>query len=157
MALAVTWQLRWLGADNIQAFVLAPGSYQILVGVLLPSDERVGWSRRGAQWFSASGALLILVPTLSQSFLAEPGWIYALLLALEALLIAGVGAGTRSRLLVLTGSVFVGAAAIRGAILAVNSNVPIALVIAALALILMGGATWLSLRARREAHETPPA
>jgi hypothetical protein len=39
--------------------------------------------------------------------------------------------------------------------------VPIALVIAALALILMGGATWLSLRARREAreareaHETP--
>lgn len=153
-ALAITWQLRWLGADNIQAFVLAPGSYQILVGALLPTDEQMGRLRRAAPWFSLGGSLLLLVPTLSQSFLAEPGWIYAVLLALEALLIAGVGAGTRSRLLVLTGSVFVGVAAVRGAALAVSSDVPVALVIAALALLLMGGATWLSLRARREAHQT---
>src|SRR5579872_1952860 len=39
--------------------------------------------------------------------------------------------------------------------LAISSDVPVALVIAALALLLMGGATWLSLRARREVHQTP--
>ena len=155
VALAVTWQLRWFGADNIQAFVLAPSSYQILVGALLAADERMGRARRAGPWFSLGGSLLLLVPTLSQSFLAEPTWIYAVLLALEALLIAGIGAGTRSRLIVLTGSVFVGAAAVRGAALAVSSNVPIALVIAALALLLMGGATWLSLRVRREATTEP--
>lgn len=152
-ALAMTWQIRWLGAHNIQAFVLIPGSYQILVGALLPADEPMGRPRRAGQVFSLCGSLLLLIPTLSQSFLVDPGWVYAMLLALEALLIVGIGAGTHSRLLVLTGSVFVGAAALRGAVLAVSSDVPVALVIAILALLLMGTATWLSLRARREASE----
>jgi hypothetical protein len=150
VALAITWQARWLGADNLQAFILAPGSYQLVVGALAPSDARLGHPVRAGQVFSLLGALILLLPTLGQSFSADPTWVYALALAAEALLIAGAGVGTRSRLLVLTGSLFVGAAALRGAVLAVDSGVPIALVIAALALLLMGGATWLSLRARRE-------
>jgi LPXTG-motif cell wall-anchored protein len=68
----------------------------------------------------------------------------------EALVIAGVGVGTRSRLLVLAGSSFVGLAALRGAVLAVDSGVPVALVIGLIALALIGGATWLSLRRRSE-------
>ena len=155
VALACTWQARWLGADNTQAFVLAPASYQILIGALVASDERLGRPVRAGQALSLIGSLLLLLPTLSQSFQVDPNWLYALLLALESLVIVGVGVGTRSRLLVLTGSVFIGAAALRGAALAVSSGVPIALVIGAVALALIGGATWLSLRARREAHEQP--
>ncbi|HST89145.1 MAG TPA: hypothetical protein VLJ14_12275, partial [Ktedonobacterales bacterium] len=153
---AITWQVRWLGADNLQAFILAPGSYQLVVGALAPSDARLGHPVRAGQVFSLLGALILLLPTLGQSFSADPTWVYALALAAEALLIAGAGVGTRSRLLVLTGSLFVGAAALRGAVLAVDSGVPIALVIAALALLLMGGATWLSLRSRREAIGQAP-
>ena len=156
VALAITWQARWLGADNLQAFILAPGSYQLVVGALAPSDARLGHPVRAGQVFSLLGALILLLPTLGQSFSADPTWVYALALAAEALLIAGAGVGTRSRLLVLTGSLFVGAAALRGAVLAVDSGVPIALVIAALALLLMGGATWLSLRSRREAIGQAP-
>lgn len=155
VALACTWQARWLGADNTQAFVLAPASYQLLIGALVASDERLGRPIRAGQVLSLIGSLLLLLPTLSQSFQVDPNWLYALLLAVEALVIVGVGVGTRSRLLVLTGSVFIGAAALRGAALAVNSGVPIALVIGAVALLLIGGATWLSLRARSEAHSQP--
>ena len=151
VALAATWQFRWLGAENVQAFVLAPGSYQIVIGALLPADEQAGRPLQLARLCSLVGAGLLLLPTLEQSFGTEPNGVYALLLALEALLIGGVGVGTRTRLLVLIGSVFVGSAALRGAALAVDSGVPIPLVIAGLALLLMGGATWLSLRARREA------
>lgn len=153
VALACTWQARWLGADNTQAFILAPASYQILIGALIASDERLGRPVRAGQILSLIGSLLLLLPTLSQSFQVDPNWLYALLLAVESLVIVGAGVGTRSRLLVLTGSIFIGAAALRGAALAVNSGVPIALVIGAVALMLLGGATWLSLRARREAHQ----
>lgn len=154
LALAVTWQARWLGADNLQAFVLAPGSYQLVVGALLPADTRLRRAAGIGQAFSLVGSLVLLLPTLAQSFLAGPEWVYALLLALEALVIAGAGVGTRSRLLVLTGSVFVGVAALRGGALAVTSGVPVAVVIAGLALLLMGGATWLSLRSRRSIDPT---
>jgi hypothetical protein len=155
-ALAVSWEVRWLGADNIQAFILVPGSYLILVGSLLPADQKV---KRGgtriAQAASLIGAALLLVTTLLQSLQAEPSWVYALVLAIEALLIGGVGVGMHARSLVLTASAFVVLAALRGAILAVQSGLPIPVVIAILALLLMGGATWLSLSRRREAATRP--
>ncbi|HEU4783303.1 MAG TPA: hypothetical protein VFS83_08185, partial [Ktedonobacterales bacterium] len=99
------------------------------------------------------GALLLLLPTLTQSFTTPQteNWVYAAVLALEALTIAAIGVGTHSRALLLLGTGFFGLAAIRGALLAFSSGVPVALIIAALALLLMGGATWLSLRVRREA------
>ncbi len=150
-ALAVTWELRRLGADNIQAFILAPGSYLLMVGALLPADVRLKHPARLGQWVSLAGALLLMLPTIVQSFDGDQGWIYALVLAGEALVITAAGVGTRSRLLVLTGTAFVGLAAIRGALIAFDSGVPVALLIAGIAVLLMGGATWLSLRARHEA------
>jgi hypothetical protein len=152
LALAITWLLRALGAENTQAFVLALGSYQMLVGAFLPVDRHAGKLRRLAPLSSLAGSGLLLLPTLGQSFASEPNGVYALLLGLEALVVAGIGVGTRARLLVLIGSAFVGAAALRGAALAVNSGVPVPLVIGGLALLLMGGATWLSLRSRHEAE-----
>ncbi len=153
VALAITWEARWLGADNIQAFILAPGSYQLLMGALLPADKRVVHGVRLGQAASLVGALLLLLPTLVQSYQAEPNWAYALALALEALVITGAGVGIRSRTLVLVATAFVVLAAIRGAILAVQSGLPIPVVIGVLAVLLMGGATWLSLSARREAAQ----
>jgi len=156
VALAISWQTRWFGADNVQAYILAPGSYQLIIGALLPVDRRLGqpnWcggSAATGQLFSLTGALTLMVPTLTQSFQPDQDWIYAIILAGEALLIAGVGVGTRSRVLVAAGLSFVGLAAIRGSVLAVNSGVPIAVVIGVIALLLMGAATWLSLRLRRE-------
>jgi hypothetical protein len=147
-AVAMTFGARWLGADNIQALVIAPGSYQLLVGALLPVDKRLNRPLGLGRAASTAGSLLLLLPTLAQSFTAADGWIYALLLATEALIIVGVGLGTRARVLILTGSAFVVLAAIRGAVVAYQNGVPAALVIAALAVLLMGGATWLSLRAR---------
>ena len=153
LAVAVSWQVRWLGADNIQAFVLAPGSYLLIIGALLPADHRLRNPVRLGQLASLSGALLLLLPTLTQSFTTPQteNWVYAAVLALEALAIAAIGVGTHSRALLLLGTGFFGLAAIRGALLAFSSGVPVALIIAALALLLMGGATWLSLRVRHEA------
>lgn len=152
-SLAISWQARWLGAANAQAFILAPGSVLIVEGALAPSDHRLGrFATPLGQLLSFGGAAVLLVPTLFQSFAADPNWLYALILAVEALALALAGVGTRSRLLVLAGSVFVGAAALRGAALAVTSGVPIPLVIGVLALLLMGSATWLSLRVRQSSQ-----
>lgn len=155
LALAISWELRWIGADNIQAFVLAPASYLLVIGALLPADHRVRNGVRGGQIASLAGTLLVLLPTLAQSFITalDENWIYASALALEALVIAAIGVGTHTRTMVLLGTGFFGVAAIRGALLAYSSGVPIALIIAVLALLLMGSATWLSLRPR---HEVKP-
>ena len=161
LALFVSWELRWLGADNLQAWIIAPGSAQLIIGALLPADERLRPPAWAAQTFSIAGALILTLPTLGQS-ITEPTdwqWRYALLLAVEALALTLLAVGLRNRILALTGSAFVGVAAIRGAIIAVQQNLPVPIVIAVFALALMGLATWLSLSARRAARAptTPTA
>jgi hypothetical protein len=154
LALCVTWELRWLGAVNLQAWIIAPGSAQLIIGALLPADTRVRPPAWTAQAFSVAGTMILLLPTLGQS-VTEPiewQWRYALLLAVEALALTLLAVGLRNRILALTGSAFVGVAAIRGAIIAVQQNLPVPIVIGVFALALMGLATWLSLRARRAPH-----
>jgi len=154
LALFITWELRWLGAQNPQAWIIAPGSAQLIIGALLPADTRIHAPRWVAQMFSVAGALILTLPTLGQS-ITEPvewQWRYALLLAVEALALTLLAMGLRNRILALTGSAFVGVAAIRGAIIAVQQNLPVPLVIGVFALALMALATWLSLRARRTPH-----
>ncbi|HEX9035509.1 MAG TPA: hypothetical protein VF808_00795 [Ktedonobacterales bacterium] len=154
LALAVTWQIRWFGVTNLQALIVAPGSAQLVVGALLPVDRRLRAPAWLSQAFSIGGALILTIPTFTQS-VTEPRdaqWIYILTLALEALVLTLIAVGLRNRVLALTASAFVGVAAIRGAVLAVTNGSPIALIIGAFALALMGLATWLSLRARH--HNT---
>jgi hypothetical protein len=150
-AFFVTWELRWLGLDNIQAWVIAPGSAQIIIGALLPNDKHINAPRWLGQAFSVAGALVLTLPTLTQSITEAPQWqwVYALVLALEALALTLLAVGLRNRVLALTGSAFVGVAAIRGAIIAISQNLPAPIIIGAVALLLMGLATWLSLRARQ--------
>lgn len=157
VALVVTWEARWLGADNLQAYILAPGSYQLVIGALLPGDRRLGspvWLGRAA---SLAGALLLLVPTLYQALNSGQELLYGSIMAVEAVLVVLIGVGTRSRTLVLVGLGFVAFAAIRGAMLAVSQGTPVWVVIAALAVVLMGAATWLSLRSRGKAPPAEPS
>jgi hypothetical protein len=149
VALAVTLAARWLGADNPQAFILAPGSYLLLCGALLPADEAVEHGERWGAGASLLGSLLLLAVTTTQSFRSDLDWVYAAALAVEALVIAGSGLGMRSRALIAVGSAFVVLAALRGAILALSTGVPVAAVLALASLLVLGAATWLSLRARR--------
>jgi hypothetical protein len=155
--LAITWFARYLGADNVQAVVLAPGSYLLLVGVFLPADRRVPYARRIGQFASLSGSLVLLLPTLYQSF-HEPSLntqvFYIGAILAEALVITGLGVGTHSRSLVLLGIAFVVLDAINASILAINKGVPIALVVGVMALLLISLATWLSLRTRRESPQS---
>jgi hypothetical protein len=157
VALAVTWEARWLGADNLQAFVLAPGSYQLLIGALLPGDKKVGQPVMLARWASLAGSLVLLVPTLYQALTSGQELLYGTVLAVYGLVVVGIGVGIRARTLVLLGSGFVGFAAIRGAVLAVSDGVPIAVILAAIAVLLLGGALWLSLRARRREGSSGPS
>ncbi len=155
LALAVTWEARWLGADNLQAFILAPGSYQLLIGALLPGDKRLGYPTWLGRWASLSGALVLLVPTLYQALTSGQELLYGSIMAVEAVLVVLIGVGTRSRVVVMVGLGFVSFAAIRGAMLAVSEGTPIWVVIATLAVLLMGAATWLSLRSRDTTPDEP--
>ncbi|HEX6819986.1 MAG TPA: zinc ribbon domain-containing protein [Ktedonobacterales bacterium] len=151
LALAITWEARWFGADNLQFYVVAPASYQLLIGALLSQDKRVRSAVTLSQWASLLGALLLLMPSLYQAFTSGQELLYGLIMILEALVVVLVGVGLRMRVLVLVGAAFVGIGAIRGAMLAISDGAPIAAIIGGAALLLMACATWLSLRNRQEA------
>jgi len=155
LALAVTWEARWLGADNLQAFIIAPGSYQLLIGALLPGDKRLGYPTWLGRWASLSGALVLLIPTLYQALTSGQELLYGSVMAVEAVLVVLIGVGTRSRVVTMVAVGFVGFAAIRGAMLAVSEGTPVWVVIATLAVLLMGAATWLSLRSRNTTPDEP--
>ncbi len=156
-ALAISWGVRWWGAPptNIQAFTTAPGIYLLLVGVLLPADRRVANAQRIGQFASLAGALLLMLPVLYQSF-TEPDLtfqlVYGLVLLGWSLLCIVLGVGTHSRALILLGSAFVGIDTLSGVGLALRSGISPAVVFALLALLLIGAATWLSLRTRHDTH-----
>lgn len=153
-ALAITWLARWLGADNPQAFIAAPGSYLLIVGAFLPADRRVQHAQRIGQFASLSGAMLLMLPTLYQTFTdPDPQFqlVYGLVLLFESVLIIGLGVGLHSRTLIYVGSGFIGVDVLSGVGLALRSGVSPAIVLALLAAILIGTATWLSLRPRHDA------
>jgi hypothetical protein len=93
---------------------------------------------------------LLLAPTLYQAFTSGHELLYGAIVGVEALVVIGLGVGLRARLLVMVGAAFLGVAAIRGAMLAVSEGVPVAVIFGAFAVLLLGGALWLSLRQRRE-------
>ncbi len=153
-ALAITWLARWLGADNPQAFIAAPGSYLLIVGAFLPADRRVQHAQRIGQFASLAGAMLLMLPTLYQTFTdPDPQFqlVYGLVLLFESVLIIGLGVGLHSRTLIYVGSGFIGVDVLSGVGLALRSGVSPAIVLALLAAILIGTATWLSLRPRHDA------
>jgi hypothetical protein len=154
--LAFSWGARWFDLENPQAYTLLPASYLLLVGALLPADKKLRGAAYWAAWASILGSFILLLPTFVQSFTDENDTLYLLILVAEAVVIVTVGLGTRARSLILIGAGFIGVAAIRGAVIAVTNDVPIFVVFAALALLLIGGATWLSLAVRRRPETSAP-
>ena len=154
--LAFSWGARWNDLDNPQAYTLLPASYLLLVGALLPADKKLRGAAYWAAWASILGSFILLLPTFVQSFTDENDTLYLLILVAEAVVVVTVGLGTRARSLLLIGAGFIGVAAIRGAVIAVTNDVPIFVVFAALALLLIGGATWLSLAVRRRPETSAP-
>jgi hypothetical protein len=155
-SIAVTWLIRWLGAENVQAFVVAPGSYLLIVGTFLPGDARVPYPLRLGQAATLSGSLLLLLPTLYQTYSPVPNITYQVVLFGEALVIMVLGIGTRWRYLILTGSAFVGVAALSAVNLALQKGVSLGVVFGVAALVLILAATGLSIwRSRRVAASGP--
>ncbi len=123
------WKMAFLA-------VTAIFGYGLLIGMRDESETIIG------------AMLVVWAPMFSQSFIGDSQWLYTVLLAAEAIGIIGIGVGKRSSIQLYSGSALVGLAALRGAVLAYHSGVPIAVIIAGMALILLIAATWLSLRAR---------
>ncbi len=155
-AMSFSWGVRWFDLENPQAYTLLPASYLLLVGALLPADKKLRGAAYWAAWASILGSFILLLPTFVQSFTDENDTLYLLVLVAEAVVVVTVGLGTRARSLLLIGAGFIGVAAIRGAVIAVTNDVPIFVVFAALALLLIGGATWLSLAVRRRTETSAP-
>lgn len=146
VAFSTLWLTGWLGITNVQAYTLVPGLALIGIGTLLPRDKRLGYPVGWGTAATLIGAVLVLLPTFSQSFVPGQEAGYLALLVLEALALVAIGLGSGARPLVFVGAGAVGVGALRGAALALALGVPVFLLIATLALLLLAGATWLGLR-----------
>jgi hypothetical protein len=152
------WDLALLGAATLGALfvvtqddglgnsALAPKI--VFLVLLAAAGYTAALLARGSVETGIAAALLIFLPMLLESFSTEPTWAYTTALAAESIVMTGLGVGVRARILQVIGAGMVGLAALRGAVLAYQSGVPIALIVAAMAILLLGGALWLSLRGR---------
>jgi hypothetical protein len=158
------WNLWLLGTGVLLAMAEVarfgdsdPRAFAIKLGFLamttLAGYASVVLTRDDPETVIAATALIFL-PTLTQSITGGTPWLFTVVLATEAVLLTAVGVGMRARVQVYGGSAVVGVAAVRAAVLAYNTGVPIALVIAGIALVLLALATWLSVQSRVLA---PPA
>ncbi len=117
LALAITCLFLYLGIpfgwQSAQPLLLAPGTYCLLIGALLPTDQRLGNLARAGQTASLAGALLLLLPALLLIFI-HPGYLLIAWIALliEALAAVIWGLVVLSPLLVALGFALVGVAAI---------------------------------------------
>jgi hypothetical protein len=119
LALAIGCLMLWMGVsfswENAQALLLAPGSYLLVIGALLPADHRLGNPGRVGQVASLAGALLLLLPALILIFSPPPATsldVYLLVLLAEALGVAIWGLVIHSPLLVALGFALIGIAAV---------------------------------------------
>ena len=144
------------------AILLAPGTYQLTLGALIPTETHLPrWlSERRASLavvFSLAGSLLVLVPPAVQSFSSERSTaLYIPLLVFEALAVIGVGLASRARPLVLIGATALVLAAVRAVAIALASGGTVSVIIATFTvafMLLSGLAIWLSYTRRLSASE----
>jgi hypothetical protein len=163
------WRGRWwniclLSASVIMAMIEVsrfgdgdPHVYALKLGFLLVI-ALAGYVSvvldRGYPETVIAASLLIFLPMFTQSVTSSTPVIFTSLLALEAIVMTLLGVGMRARNQMFLGSGFVALAALRGAVLAYTSGIPVAVIIAGLALFLLGVATWLSVQSRALASRT---
>jgi hypothetical protein len=156
------WWNIWLLSASVLMAMIEVGSFgdnlQLKLGFLAVT-ALAGYVTvvldRGYPETVVAASLLIFLPMFTQSVTSDPPALFTSLLALEAIAMTLLGVGMRARGQMYIGSGFVALAALRGAVLAYSSGVPIAVIIAGLALFLLAVATWLSLQARALTATTP--
>jgi hypothetical protein len=149
-ALGSYWIARYLGADNLQWYVAAPGLALVVGGIMLHADARFktplpsianAWIGIGSASLLGTTALQTLDSTGSVS-------LYTGLLLCEAISALLVGIATRSRVLVLAGAAGAALASLRALVILIQ-EVPLFIVFGLVAILLLTGAAVLAiLRAR---------
>jgi len=156
LALACFCFLFGLGITSVQLLLLAPGTAQLVIGALLPGDWRLRNPVRLGQAASLVGALLLIAPALVQILQVggHPGpdqlfveVVSEVISVVEAILITFLGVVIGSRFLRFLGYTLVGVTSLIAIFLTyLATSLPFAL--GALALLLIGLATWLSIHLR---------
>ena len=157
------WRGRWWNIPLLSAGVLMamievsrfgdsdPRVYALKLGFLAVTAV-AGYASvlldRGYPETVIAASLLIFLPMFTQSLTSTSPVLFTTVLALEAVVMTLLGVGMNARGQLFIGSGMVAVAAVRGAVLAYTSGVPVALIIAGLALFLLAVATWLSLQSR---------
>lgn len=103
--LTLLWFERFLGFENIQAYIIPLGTYFIILGSLLRLDHVLRTSREVINFFFGLGALVAMIPTYFMRY-GTDGYLYTLLLGLEALIILFYGLSIRRKVLVVLGTSF---------------------------------------------------
>jgi len=144
------WIARYLGADNIQWYVVAPGLALVAGGIMLHADRRFKTPLASiANAWIGIGSAGLLGTTAFQTLDSTPSVsLYTGLLLCEAIAALLVGIATRSRVLVLAGAAGAALASLRALVILIQA-VPLFIVFGLVAIVLLGGAAALAvLRAR---------
>ena len=115
------WIARYLGVDNIQAYVVLPGTVLIAVGLTAPQDSRQPASLMLSRAAIVAGALALMGASALQSVTESGAAGYTTLLVVEAVVALLVGIGTRSRTLVIAGGAGLAFGALRALFLILES------------------------------------
>jgi hypothetical protein len=144
------WIARYLGADNPQWYVVAPGLALVGCGLMLQVDRRFktppSSTANAAIGFGAAALLgTTAVQTLDSTLSVG---LYIGILLVESIAALLVGIATRSRVLVLAGAAGAALASLRALVILIQ-EVPLFIVFGLVAILLLGGAAALAvLRAR---------
>jgi hypothetical protein len=153
------WWNIWLLAAGVLAITIEVGRFgdsdphiYALKLIFLAVTALLGYASvvldRGYPETVIAATLLIFLPMFAQSVTSSMPGIFTASLAVEAIVMTMLGVGMRARSQMYVGSGFVGLAALRGAVLAYNSGIPMAVIIAGMAIFLLAVATWLSVQSR---------
>jgi hypothetical protein len=153
MSLSGLWIAFYLGATNLEWYVILPGAVIVASGVRLPYDNRIRRPHvRGiAQVLTGAGLALILGTSAVLTVLEPPNaWIYT-----SALVVEGVGAllagiGFKNRVLVIGGSAGITVSALRAIFVGITQGwLPVWAVFFLVSMLLLGlGAALALLRDR---------
>jgi hypothetical protein len=144
------WIARYLGADNPQWYVAAPGLALVGCGLMLQVDRRFETPpSSAANTAIAFGAAALLGTTAVQTLDSTLSvGLYIGILLVESIAALLVGIATRSRMLVLAGAAGAALASLRALVILIQ-EVPLFIVFGLVAILLLGGAAALAvLRAR---------
>jgi hypothetical protein len=144
------WMARYLGADNVQWYIVAPGLLLVAGGILLHADRRFKTPPRSMAnaWIGIGTAGLLGTTAFQTLDSTTSASLYTALLLSEAIAALLLGIATRSRALVIAGAAGAALASLRALVILIEA-VPLFIVFGLVALVLLSGAAALAvLRAR---------